>query len=106
MRVLLDENVPQDLAAELRGHEVHTVVGRGWAGVDNGELLRRAAGDFDVFVTMDRNIEFQQYMPALPFGVILVRAASNRMLHLLPLVPALLEAIPAAKPGGLQRVGA
>lgn len=106
MRVLLDENLPQDLAAELRGHEVHTVVGRGWPGVDNGELLRRAAGGFDVFVTMDRNIEFQQHLAALPFGVVFVRAASNRMLHLLPLVPALLEAIAMAKPGGLLRVGA
>lgn len=106
MRVLLDENVPKDLAAELRGHEVHTVVGRGWSGVENGELLRRAAEAFDVFVTMDRNIEFQQHIPNLPLGVVLICAPSNRMLHLRPLVPALLEAILVTRAGGLQRVGA
>ena len=75
MRVLLDENLPLDLVPELVGHEVATVINRGWAGVTNGELLRRAGGLFDAFVTMDRNIEFQQNIPALPLGIILVRAA-------------------------------
>jgi hypothetical protein len=91
---------------QLRGHDVRTVVGQGWAGLKNGEVLRRAASDFDVFVTMDGNIEFQQHIDALSFGVVLVRAQSNRMLHLRPLVAALLEAITVAKPGRLQRVGA
>lgn len=106
MRILLDENIPVDFAAELPGHEVNTVVRLGWAGVLNGELMRRAAECCDVFVTLDRNIEFQQNIPALPFGVIVVRAISNRMVHLRPLAPAILLAISANRPGELQKVGA
>ena len=81
MRVLLDEQLPLDLAQELHGYDVQTVVGRGWAGIKNGELLRLMRGTYDVLVTMDRNLEFQQNLSALPFGVILVRAPSNRMLE-------------------------
>ena len=66
MRVLLDENIPVDFAAELPGHEIDTVVRLGWAGVLNGELMRRAAECCDVFITLDRNIEFQQNIPAFP----------------------------------------
>lgn len=106
MRILLDEQLPLDLAAELVGHEVHTVVGLGWQGVTNGELLRRASGRFEALVTMDRNLEFQQNLDMLPFGVILLRAASNRMVHLRPLVPAVLSALQGIAPGALRRVGA
>lgn len=106
MRVLLDENIPVDFAAELPGYDISTVVGLGWSGVLNGELLRRAREQCEVLVTLDRNIEFQQNIPALPFAVIVVRAISNRMAHLRPLVPAILEAVSAAKPRQLQRVGA
>ena len=104
MRILLDENIPVDFAAELQGHDVNTVAGLGWSGVLNGELMRRARECCDVFVTLDRNIEFQQKIPALPFGVIVVRAVSNRMIHLRPLAAAILLAISAAKPGQLQKV--
>jgi hypothetical protein len=87
MRVLLDELLPIDLSPSLRGHAVDTVVGRGWAGVKNGDLLRRRSGHYDVLITMDRGMEFQQPIPMLPFGIVIVRAASNRMQHLRPLVP-------------------
>ena len=79
MRVLLDEQVPVDLASALQGHSVDTVVGRGWTGITNGELLRRMAGEYDALVTMDRGIEFQQNLTAMAVGVLLVRAPSNRM---------------------------
>lgn len=82
MRILLDENIPVDFALELQGHEVNTVVGLGWSGVLNGELMHRAGECCDVFLTLDRNIEFQQNIPALPFGVIVIRAASNRIVWL------------------------
>jgi hypothetical protein len=55
---------------------------------------------------MDRSIEFQQRVPALPFGIVLVRAPSNRMQDLRPLVPSILAAFLAIKPGVVQRVGA
>ena len=106
MRVLLGEQLPIDLSPSLRGHAVDTVVGRGWAGVKNGDLLRRMSGHYDVLITMDRGIEFQQPISTLPFGIVIVRAASNRMQHLRPLVPAILAAIVAITPGQIQRVGA
>ena len=106
MRVLLDENVPVDLATLLRGHEVQTVSGLGWQGLKNGELLQRAADRFDAFVTMDRNIEHQQVLAGQTFGVVLLRAPSNRMVHLRPLIPGLLHALADLKPGQIVRVGA
>ena len=106
MRVLLDEQLPVDLSSQLLGHAVETVVDRGWAGIKNGELLRRMTGRYDVLITMDRGIEFQQKLSIVPFGIVIVRARSNRMQHLSPLVPAILAAIAATKPGHIQRVEA
>ena len=106
MRVLLDENLPLEFAAEIVGFPVATVRGPGWSGVQNGELMRRAAPICDVFVTMDRNLLYQQNVPALSFGVIVVHAHSNRLIDLRPLVPELLAAIPTATPGTWVRVGA
>ena len=105
MRVLLDENLPVDLAAELVGQDVATVSGLGWQGIKNGELLQRAQGAFDVLVTMDRNLEFQQTISSLDLCVVLALASSNRMAHLRPIIPALLEAIETGGPGALLRVG-
>lgn len=106
MRILLDENIPVELASEFAGHQVDTVVGLGWAGVENGELLRRATGKFDALVTMDTNIEYQQNISALLFGVLVVRAPSNRVVHLRPLVPAILATLTKLTAGELRRVGA
>ena len=106
MRVLLDENLPVNLAAELVGHEVDTVTGLGWSGIKNGELLHRAQESFDVLVTMDRNLEFQQNIAGFELCVVLVLASSNRMAHLRPTVTAILEAMAVGRPGELLRVGA
>jgi predicted nuclease of predicted toxin-antitoxin system len=105
MRLLLDEHLPVGLSAELHGHAVDTVSGRGWTGIKNGELLRRMTGQYDVLVTMDRNIEFQQRLSTLPFGIVLVRAPSTRMQDLRPLVPSILSALDAVEPGRIRRVG-
>lgn len=105
MRVLLDEQLPIDLASQLRGHIVETVADRGWTGIKNGELLNRMRSHHDVLITMDRGIEFQQQISTFAFAVVIVRARSNRMQHLSPLVPAILAAIAASKPGRVQRVG-
>jgi hypothetical protein len=100
VRVLLDEHLLVDLGRDLHGHQVDTVVGRGWAGVKNGDLLQRMRGEYEVLLTMDRGLEFQQNISALPFGVLLIRADSNRMA-----VPAILEALSAIKAGRVCRVG-
>lgn len=80
--------------------------GMGWAGVENGELLRRASGQTDAFITMDRRLEQQQNIAALPFGVVLIVARSNRVQDLLPLVPDVLAAIGRIRAGQLEQVGA
>jgi hypothetical protein len=81
------------------------VVGRGWTGITNGELLRRMRGEYDALLTMDRGMEFQQNLATLPFGVLLIRAPSTRMVHLRPVVPAILDALRELRPGQLQRIG-
>lgn len=106
MRILLDENIPVDLATELVGHDVETVVGLGWAGTANGKLLERASGRCDIFVTIDRNIQHQQNVSRFPFGLLVLRAPSNRMGDLIPLVPTILGALAVLAPGQLRHVGA
>jgi len=106
VRILLDENIPVAFAAELSGHDVDTVTGVGWAGVKNGQLLRLASETYDAFVTMDRSIEQQQKVSELPFGIVVLRAPSNRLVHLRPLAPAILNVLQELAPGRLQHVGA
>ncbi len=105
MRVLLDEQLPRHLAREIAGHDISTVQQRGWAGLKNGELLRVAAdAHFDVLVTADRNLQFQQNLSQSRLGIILLVAPSNALEDLRPLVPNLLTAILKSRPGHLLRV--
>jgi predicted nuclease of predicted toxin-antitoxin system len=62
VKILLDECIDRRLVKEIEGHEVVTVPQAGWAGIQNGELLRLAQAQFDVFVTVDRNLSFQQHL--------------------------------------------
>jgi predicted nuclease of predicted toxin-antitoxin system len=105
MRLLLDESFPADFAKLLVGHEVETVHSLGWSGIKNGELLRRAHTVCEVFVTLDRNLEFQQNIKALPFGVVVVRAVSNRMAHLIPHIDSILEVASQIAPGMVKKAG-
>ena len=104
MRVLLDECVPRALRAELPGHEVKTVAEAGWAGVKNGGLLQLAAKDFDLLLTVDRNLEYQQNFSGLKLAVVVIEATSNDVAVLRPLMPAVREAISKAQPGVVIRV--
>jgi uncharacterized protein DUF5615 len=99
VRILLDENLPHDLISELGGHEVGTVQGLGWAGVKNGELLRRATGQVDAFLTMDRKLEHEHDLGALSFGVVVIRARSNRVQDLRPLIGAVTAALATDRTG-------
>lgn len=105
MRILLDEDLPRRLGALLVGHEVSTVQRNGWSGTKNGKLLALAASKFDVFLTMDGNLEFQQNLAALPLAVLVIEAVSNRMEHLAPLVPLILRELNHLPPKTLRRVG-
>lgn len=99
MKLLLDECVDRRLARDILGHEVRTVVELGWAGVQNGALLARASGRFDAFVTVDRNLAFQQRVDKLPLAVVVLRAATSRLTDLRALVPLLLQALSTVQPG-------
>ena len=99
MKILLDECIDRRLAKNIAGHEVKTVPQMGWATIKNGELLALAEKDFEVFVTVDRNLSFQQHLPRYTIAVIVLRARSNRLQDLRPLVPKLLEMLPMAKGG-------
>jgi hypothetical protein len=105
MRVLLDECLPRGLKKHLRNHEVKTVPEAGWAGKKNGELLRVAAGDIDVFIMIDSNLVYQQKVGVLPFGVVVLAARSNRLGDLLPLVSDILAALSSVGPGQVLRIG-
>lgn len=99
MKVLLDECVDRRLAREIVGHEVVTVPEAGWAAAANGDLLALAEEGFDVFVTVDRNLSFQQNLSRFSIAVVVLRARANRLADLRALVPRLLEALPSAKRG-------
>jgi predicted nuclease of predicted toxin-antitoxin system len=105
MRVLLDESLPRRLARLIPDHEVRTVAQMGWAGTRNGPLLRLASQEFDVFLTADQNLEFQQNLADLRLAVVVLIAATNRIESLRALVPNLLRVLPAAKPGQVLRIG-
>jgi len=106
MRILLDECLPARLARDLVGHEVSTAPKMGWAGLKNGALLNRAvAGDFDVFVTVDKNLPKQQKLAGYAIAVVVLRCATNDIVDLKKLVPKLLAMLPAAKKGEALVVG-
>jgi uncharacterized Fe-S cluster-containing protein len=99
MRVLLDENLPQQLRHHLAGHSVATVTYMGWQGYKNGRLLDAAQGNFDVLITMDQNLPYQQDVGKRDIAVLLVAAFDNRIETLLPIIPKILEALTAVIPG-------
>ena len=107
IRVLPDENLPRRLATHLDAAVVAdavTVAARGWAGVKNGELLRRAAAEFGVLLTLDRGIEHQQNLGGVDLCVIRLAAVSSKLVDLLPLVPELNRTLPHVVPGRVLHV--
>ena len=107
MRVLLDEQLPRQLAWRLVGHDVRTVQQESWAGLKNGDLLKVAeAAGFSVFLTGDQNLVYQQNLKKRNLGVIVLAASSNALEDLLPLVADALAAIGRVKPGQVIPVAA
>ena len=106
MRILLDESLPRDLVQLITGHDVSTVKDEGWSGIKNGKLLTLAAARFDVFLTADRNLEFQQNLATLPIAVVVLVAGRTRIQNIAPLVPELLKLLSHLPPKMLRRVGA
>jgi predicted nuclease of predicted toxin-antitoxin system len=106
LRVLLDESFDRRLARELSGHEVWTAAQMGWAGLKDRELLERASAEFDVFVTVDRNLHFQQNLRTLAIRIVVLHAKTNRLEDLLRLMPDLVAALDTLLPGALVDIGA
>jgi hypothetical protein len=99
VRVLLDECVPRRLKRELVGHHVKTAPEMAWASKKNGELLGLAEAEFDVFLTTDRNLSYQQNVRTFAIAIIVLVARSDRVEDLRPLVPRILEALTTVQPG-------
>lgn len=104
MKVLLDECVPRKLKQDLAGHEVSTVPEMGWSGIKNGALLRLAESSFDVFVTLDRNLQYQQNLKATKFAIIVLKVADNRIEALHPLMSRVLNALEVIHAGELIQI--
>ena len=77
----------------------------GWTSIKNGDLLALVAKAFDVFVTVDRNLAFQQHVSAIPVAVVILRAKSNRLTDLRALLPELMRALNSAQPGRVMAIG-
>ena len=102
--MLLDECVPRKLKRELPGHDVHTVTEMGWSGVKNGPLLRRAAQEFDVFLTVDQGVEYEQNLVGLDLAIVVMVAATSDIGDLRPLMPRVQETLSSASPGSIVKV--
>lgn len=104
MKVLLDECLPRKLKMLFVDHEVTTVPEARWAGVKDTALLRLAETRFDVFVTADQNLQYQQSIGSTTLGIVILVAKNTMLETLRPLVPGVLEALEDIAPGDLLRV--
>jgi Domain of unknown function (DUF5615) len=103
--LLLDECVPRKFKNHLPGHNCVTVPEAGLAGKKNGELLSLAEqAGFEVFITLDRGIEFEQNLTRRGIAVVLIRANSNRLVDVIPRAPEVLAVLNSIEPGKLVLV--
>ena len=93
MRILLDECLPKKLKNDLKNHEVKTVPEMGWAGKKNGELFPLAETQFDIFITADQNLQYQQNLKGMSITIFVLKSQNSRYETLTLLVPSVLEKI-------------
>ena len=107
MKILIDEWLPAALKGTLTAltHDCETVRRAGFGSKRNGELLRLAEGRWDVLLTSDRNIKYQQNMTGRNVSIVILCAKSNRMKDLLPLIPACAQVLLSLQPGRVVEVG-
>ena len=104
MKILIDECLPRKLKNELTDHEVKTVPEAGWAGKKNGILLQLMADVFDVFITIDGNLEDQRQLVIQPVAFVVLAAINNKLETLLPLMPNVRAALETIQPGQVVKV--
>lgn len=102
--MLLDECMPRPIRDEFIGHDVSTIEEASFKSLKNGELLRAASKDYDVLVTVDKNIEFQQSLKGVDIAVLVFDARSNKLERLLPLIPDALEALKDISVGDIVHI--
>jgi predicted nuclease of predicted toxin-antitoxin system len=99
MRILIDECLDWRLCRSLTGHDCSSVQKMGWSGLTNGALLEKAAQEFDVFLTGDRNLTFQQTLSRFDLAVVILHAESIQLRRTIPLMPKVLVVLPMLQPG-------
>ena len=104
MKIVIDECLPHRLAKAIPGHKVCTVQQIRLNELLNGALLKAINDDFDVFITIDQNIVFQQNLKSVKMAVIVLCARTNRFDDIQPLIPAILKALPRIKPGQIIQI--
>jgi hypothetical protein len=102
VKILLDECVDRRLGRLLIGHDVKTVPQLGWATIQNGKLLSLAAKEFDIFLTVDRNLAFQQPITEFSIGVVVLQARTNRLQDLEILIPKVLSVLREIRKGEVR----
>ena len=104
MRILVDESLPRQFAAELAGHDVSTVREQRWLGLRNGVLLRAAVyAGFQALLTADRSVEFQHNVQAIGIAVVIL-AVRNRIQDLRLIIPQLLSVLESIEPGQVVKI--
>jgi predicted nuclease of predicted toxin-antitoxin system len=106
MRILLDENLPRKLKQAFPGHLVTTVGEMGWSGRKNGDLLKLAEEVFEVLVTVDKGIQYQQNFTDRQLILVTLIVVQNKISYLLPLIPRILKALQTAIPGQVINIEA
>ena len=104
MKLLLDECVTRFVKRDLPGHEVHTVEEAGFKGLENGDLLRAASGSYDVLITVDQDLPYQQNVPGLNIAIVVLAAKRNSYARLKPLMPQAVTALRTIKSGDVVRI--
>jgi predicted nuclease of predicted toxin-antitoxin system len=104
VKLLLDECVTRRLKREFANHEVHTVDEAGFKGLENGDLLKAASGKYEVLVTVDRNLPYQQNISGLDIAILVLAAKRNSYVRLKPLMPRALIALESLKAGDISRI--
>lgn len=102
MRILFDECIPAPLRRLFTGHECRTAQHCGWTEKKNGELLRLAESEFELFLTADQNMEYQQRMTGRKIAILLL--STNRLRRLQPAIQLILDTISNMKPGEYRRL--
>jgi hypothetical protein len=107
MRILIDECIDERFRNAFPGHDCQTARYAGLAGLQNGDLLAAAEiAKFNVFVTVDQGIEYQQNLTGRTIAILILRAHSNRLKDLLTHIPACLAHLDSIQPGQIVRIGA